>query len=253
MIALVSVFVVVVLSILVTRVATVALTHTGMAVDAATFQARSAFTGVGFTTAEAEQIVSHPVRRRIVMVLMLLGNAGIVTGVSSLILSFVNIPESSIGAWGRLGILAGGLLALWLVARSRTVDRWLSRLIAAVLDRWTELDVRDYAALLRVTDQYSVREMQVEDGDWLANATLEELRLRDEGVSVLGVVRADGSYVGVPRGSTKLMPGDTLILYGRGEPLEELDERRSGAEGTRRHEAAVAAQSVRDRAEEGKG
>jgi len=37
-----------------------------LSVEAAHFQARSALTGVGFTTSESELIVGHPARRRIV-------------------------------------------------------------------------------------------------------------------------------------------------------------------------------------------
>ncbi len=74
--ALVSLLVTIGLSLLVTRVASIALAMTGLSHDLAKFQARSAFTGVGFTTSEAEKVVAHPVRRRILMLLMLLGNAG---------------------------------------------------------------------------------------------------------------------------------------------------------------------------------
>jgi Trk-type K+ transport system membrane component len=86
MISVISLLVVLTLSILVTRIATVALTHTGLSQESAKFQARSAFTGVGFTTNESEKVVNHPLRRRILLLLMLLGNAGVVTAVSSLIL-----------------------------------------------------------------------------------------------------------------------------------------------------------------------
>lgn len=95
MLSVITLLVVLTLSILVTRVATVALTHTGLSKESAKFQARSAFTGVGFTTDESEKVVNHPVRRRILLVLMLLGNAGIVTAVSSLIVSFINVDRSS--------------------------------------------------------------------------------------------------------------------------------------------------------------
>src|SRR3954454_5309008 len=88
MVALVSVLIIVLLSLLVTRVATVALSITGMSRESARFQARSAVTGVGFTTSEAEDVVGHPVRRRIVSAPMLIGSAALVTAVSSLILSF---------------------------------------------------------------------------------------------------------------------------------------------------------------------
>ncbi len=76
---LISILIVLVISLLVVRVATVALTLTGMSQQMAKFQARSAFTGAGFTTSESENVVGHPVRRRIIMLLMLVGNAGIVT------------------------------------------------------------------------------------------------------------------------------------------------------------------------------
>ncbi|HWH13902.1 MAG TPA: hypothetical protein VNT51_04095 [Miltoncostaeaceae bacterium] len=59
MIALASVFVVVIVSLLVTRVATVLLTATGLSREVARFQARSALSGVGFTTGEAESVVNH--------------------------------------------------------------------------------------------------------------------------------------------------------------------------------------------------
>jgi Trk-type K+ transport system membrane component len=71
------------LALTITRVGTVALVLTGMSHDAAHFQARSAFYGVGFTTKESETVVNHPVRRRIVTLLMLLGNVGIATVVAA--------------------------------------------------------------------------------------------------------------------------------------------------------------------------
>src|SRR6188472_4681707 len=86
--AAVSVLVVVLVSVLVARVGTVALTLTGMSRESARFQARSAFFGVGFTTAEAESVVGHPVRRRIIMWLILLGNAGVISVLGTLVISF---------------------------------------------------------------------------------------------------------------------------------------------------------------------
>jgi len=61
MIAIISLLLVVLLSIIVTRVASIALTHTGISREAARFQARSAFTGSGFTTNESEMVVNHPI------------------------------------------------------------------------------------------------------------------------------------------------------------------------------------------------
>jgi Trk-type K+ transport system membrane component len=82
MTAILSLLVILILSFLFTRLATVALSLTGVSYELARLQAVSAFTGVGFTTREPEHVVHHPVRRRILIALMVLGNAGIVTAIS---------------------------------------------------------------------------------------------------------------------------------------------------------------------------
>ncbi len=139
--AVVSLIVVVTLGLLVTRIATVALTMTGMSLDHARFQARSAFTGTGFTTSEAEAIVSHPARRRIVMTLMLLSGAGAVSVLSTLILSFAGVGSTSSGLQRAIVIVAALSALLWL-ARSRLVDRALRRVIERVLSRFTSFGPR---------------------------------------------------------------------------------------------------------------
>lgn len=110
MVGIVAVLVLVTLSLIVTRVGASALEATGVSRDLAHFQARSAFTGVGYTTDEAESVARHPVRRRIVLTLMLLGNAGIVSVVASLVLGFSDAGGRD--ALLRLGVLVVGLLVL---------------------------------------------------------------------------------------------------------------------------------------------
>jgi TrkA-C domain len=236
-VGLVLVLAVVLLILLVTRVATVVLALTGMSTESARFQARSALTGVGFTTSEAESVVNHPVRRRVVLVLMLLGSAGVVTALASLVISFGGGASSGERVTRGL-VLVGGLTLVLLLARSRTFDRLLGRVVTRVL-RARGLDVADYAGLLRLSGGFTVGELEVEEGDWVANRTLRELRLRDEGVIVLGVSRHGGDYLGAPGPDTRIQAGDTLVLYGRGERLEELDERRGGRLGDAAHREAV--------------
>ena len=50
--------------------------------------------------------------------------------------------------------------------------------------------------------------------------------------------RANGTYVGAPKGATKILPNDNLVLYGRSSALEELDRRLKGRVGDRAHDAA---------------
>ena len=78
------------LSIFIVRVASVALRHTGLPEVSARFQALSAISGTGFTTKEAESEVNYPVRRKIVMLLMVIGNLGVVTVMATVVVTFVN-------------------------------------------------------------------------------------------------------------------------------------------------------------------
>ncbi|MGD8397067.1 MAG: TrkA C-terminal domain-containing protein, partial [Candidatus Eiseniibacteriota bacterium] len=225
MVAIISLLLIVTLSILITRVASIALVHTGLSRESARFQARSAFTGAGFTTSESERVVNHPVRRRIVLLLMLLGNAGIVTAVTSLILGFVDESGRTDLGWKVL-LLASGLTVLWRLSASRWVDRQLSTVIEAALRRHSDLEVRDYASLMHLAGDYRLVELNVQEQDWLADKTLAELELNREGVLVLGLQRRDGSYVGAPRGVTGVHVGDTMLVYGRASVIEALDQRR---------------------------
>jgi hypothetical protein len=249
MAALLSVFAVLGISVIVTRVGAIALVHTGLAHEVARFQARSAFLGVGFTTSESESIVNHPVRRRVASALILMGNVGIVSAVASLVLSFTRATGTEVLHRG--AVLVGGVIALVLVVRSRPVDAAMSRVIGAALRRWTDLDVRDYASLLELDGDYGVMELNIEEGDWLAHRTLAEAALRDEGVVVLGVNRAGGAYVGAPDGHTLIEPGDSLTVYARSHRLCELDERRSGEAGERAHREAVEEQDAIEVSERG--
>lgn len=233
-----SLLVVLAVSLVVMRVASVALVHTGMGREAARFQARSAFTGAGFTTSESESIVGHPVRRRIVMWLMLVGNVGLVTVVSSLLLSLIDLRSSERAGAG-IAVLAGGLLLLLYLARSAWVDRGLCAAITWAIRRFTSLDTRDYAQLLHLRDDYGVTELQIGSDDWVAGRTVAETGLDLEGVRVLGVQCPGGSFIGAPDGDVAVRAGDCLVLYGRGDRIAEIDRREPGAGGEESHRTAI--------------
>lgn len=239
MIAIVSLLITLTLSLLVTRVGAMALMLTGLSREAAKFQARSAFSGVGYTTGEAESVVNHPVRRRIIMVLMLLGNIGVATVVATIMVSFIDL-RSSEGVLPSLILLALGVVALLFVSTSRWIERRLNKVIAWALRRFGKLDVRDYVALLNLQQGYAVTEMKIEPSDWLANKSLIELNLPKEGVLVLGIRRRDpNEYIGTPTAHTQVLPADNLVLYGPIERLEELTQRRVGRKGDAAHREAV--------------
>jgi hypothetical protein len=240
LIGILSLLVALTLSLIVTRVAAMALMFTGLSREAARFQARSAFTGCGYTTNEAEKTVNHPVRRRVIMLLMLLGNVGVATVGATVMVSFMSTSAASRQQQlAILSLLAGGLVLMWIVFSSRWVERHMNRVIAFFLKTFTDLDVRDYVALLELSRGYGITEMLVEPRDWLANKTLASLRLSDEGMLVLSIPSKDGTFHGTPRGEDVIQAGDMLILYGNIEDVEKLDRRRAGYLGDREHLEAV--------------
>src|SRR4030042_2843451 len=86
--------IVLVISFIVVRIGAIAFQLTGLEWSLAKFQALSCFSGTGFTTKESELIVSNPQRRKIASVLIVLGNAGLVT----LIATFANSIRPRTGA-----------------------------------------------------------------------------------------------------------------------------------------------------------
>lgn len=252
MVAVLTVLVVVIVSLLVVRVATVALTQTGITRDLARFEARSAFTGSGYTTRQSELIIGHPVRRRIVMLLMLLGSAGHATVISSLILSVVNPSEGALSGriWFRLAALIVGLAILWFIGHSDWVDGIVTRITKWALKRFANLELIDYVGLLHLAGGYEVAELVVVAESWLAEKSLAKLRLTDENVLVLGVHCPDGQYIGTPPHDYVLRPQDNLIIYGPKTVIQDIDNRESGELGEQAHRDSVQRQAEQDESPE---
>lgn len=138
---------------------------TGVLQELSRLQVLSAYTGVGFTTKESEHIVEHPVRRRILILMMVVGNVGFVTQASTLILSFVGVSTRGESLEPALLLLAG-LFSLGLIARSRWIERHMLRLMRLALSRRTDLEAYDLMGLLELSGSYGIRTTIVAPEDW---------------------------------------------------------------------------------------
>ena len=177
MVPVFAVLFVLTVSLVIVRFATVGLTMTGLSKDLAQFQALSAFTRSGFTTQESESIVNHPVRRRIIMHLMLLGNAGIVIAIATVMQMVIMAGDDWGALWLRLLELMAGVVLLWILASSQMVEQFMWRMHAWALTRWAHLELQDYIKLLRIAHEYAIFEIRVHEDDWLAGRTLQQLQL----------------------------------------------------------------------------
>lgn len=212
--AALSILVILSVSIFVVRVAAVAMRITGLPDNSARFQALSAFTGTGFTTNETEMVVNYPIRRRIVSLLMIIGNMGLVTVFATLVVSLVRTDGDVSAIFAQLAWLLGGLALLWFLMLSGTADRIMCSLISNVLESTTFLGKRRFHRLVQVGNGYSICEHPVrpdatgEYGSSLAS-TLANLDLE-----LLAVRCASGTlFVGVT-GKVQIESGDALVVFG---------------------------------------
>ncbi len=225
---------------------------TGLSRDVAAFQAQSAFSGTGFTTSESEYVVSHPIRRKIIRILIFLGSAGITSAIATLVLTFIGKSAEEVKQ--NFVILLSGLLALYLFVRSKWIDKMMRKVIRRLLNRFfPSLKIYDYNQLLGISRGYSIGQIKVRKSSWLANKTLRELQLDKEGVLVLGIYRKVGGkevYLGAPSGDTKIFPGDLVVLYGPEDVILNLSKRVKGIKGKIEHEEAVEKAKIRAMQEE---
>lgn len=228
-----AVLLVLALSLLISRIGAVAFEMTGLSPDIASFQARSALSGAGYTTDEAERVVATPGRRRIASTLILLGNVGIVSGIGAFVLTFTNGGGDLV----TLAYLFGGSVVILGFARSRWLNRAVTPVIERALSHTTDLELRDYTRVLGLEGEYGVSEVDIQSGAWLTGGTLRELDLFSEGVQVLAIDKADGPYIGAPGPDTEIEAGDTVVLYGKEHRLQELSTRELGDD--QAHEDAV--------------
>lgn len=208
--------IIVLIALLVVKLGSSALQLTGVSRSVAGFQAASAFFGVGFTTAEAEQVVTHPVRRKIILHLIIAGNIGLTSALATLLVTFMRSDELGLGvtfAW--LGVTALGLLLLGLTFNLRVIREPLDRLMRKTLEKSGLSRVLDYDYLLNLQDGYCVFDGEIEAGHPWADRALWEVRPVDQGALVLGIYRPDGEFVGAPNKDTRIREKDILLVYGK--------------------------------------
>lgn len=244
--ALIAFGIVITLALGAVRMGTLALQRTGLSRESASFQAQSAFMGVGFTTSESETVVNHPVRRRVLRMLMWGGYSGITVTVSTIVSGVGSSDGHLLRFLGLMLVTAGVLLSVWQITSVRELA---DRLLTVVVARIPHLEVIDFEELLEFDKGYTVAQLHVDRNRWMTGRTLRDLRLADEGVLVLSVTRASGATIGTPEADTTLEVGDRILTYGHQDGLERLRSRRADSRGEVERQESVLVQRERMAAE----
>lgn len=219
------------------RIGAIAFQLTGMEWPMAKFQSLSCFSGTGFTTNESECITSHPRRRSIASILMILGNAGVVT----LIATFANtirprdinwaIPDFVKGLlpWGNLLIIT---VSVYLVYRffirgtalANFTDYLRSRMATSGLLGKVSLE-----ELTVATGGYGVVRVVLRSDDPLVGHTIADSGLRKKDVTVLVVQRAH-DILPNPQPGVRFAAEDKLICFGNIEGMRTVFANSNAAE-----------------------
>ena len=214
--SLVILLLVILISALIIKVGAIALRMTGIDRETAQFQALSAFTGTGFTTSEAENIVNHPRRRSIVKAMMILGNAGIISALAMLFLSLQGSNvTNALAKFGVIGLLVILLLALPL---SRGLDNLFDNFILKRMSRSTHFSIGAFSQIMKFARGYGIAELVVRELDQIAGKTLSESGLSSNDILVLAI-RRKHEMITTPKAGEEILSGDRLICFG---PLENI-------------------------------
>jgi Trk-type K+ transport system membrane component len=190
----------------------IALQATGMERRKARFQALSALTGAGFTTREAEDVVSHPRRRTIISWLMFFGNAGIILFLI-LIIFHLSTNLASLSP-ARVGITIVPIIILLALIFSGAADK-LGTKIANWLKRSgyfkSELSSRE---ILHQAGDYSIARLTIGEKAPEVGSKISDTSLAKHSVTIVAIERGDKTLP-FPEAKETVLAGDHLLCYGK--------------------------------------
>jgi hypothetical protein len=219
------VILIVFLSFLIVRTAAILLVLTGMDLQRARFQALSAFTRAGFTTRESEMVVRQPARRKIIIWLMILGNAGIITVMVTATSAFVTSRGIFVGL--NFALLAVGGVALWLVGKYSGLGARWERYIVKKFGRAPKVEDVFCEDLTHLAEGYGVLRVHISPDSRFSGKPISQIAERAQ-FRVLGVER-DDDWLALPKGQEIVQVGDSLIVFGRLRPLRTMFAEKSTA------------------------
>jgi hypothetical protein len=206
-------------SFIVVRIGGFALQLTGIEPDVARFQALSAFSGTGFTTREAERVVGHRTRRRIVTILIILGNAGMVTVIATLVASFTQVTGYT---WFfiRLAVIVGGIFGLYqLIIRSNVGQRILDRLQRPVMNRILR-EAPTVEEIFHVEKDWAISLVMIKGSSKSVDQSVADITAQGD-IEILSIDRA-GTWLTRPDLEDKIVEGDRLLVYANRKSVRQI-------------------------------
>ena len=201
------------LSVLLVRIATVALQATGLTKDVAKFQALSAFSGAGYTTTETEQIVNFPVRRKIIAKLIVIGNLGAVAILSTLVVGFVKTESDPRSILIQLSWFVLALVLVWFFLLSKKAEEITRRIVRHFLLSRTELGQIPFTNVLQIGEEWSIAEHKITHNSIKEKAiTFASLQDCLPAAQVIAVKCQHGTHTVPPDSDHVFISGESLVV-----------------------------------------
>jgi len=217
----IPVILVIAISVFVVKIATIALKMTGLDEKRAYFQALSAFTGTGFTTRDSELVLQDDIRRKIVIILMILGNAGFITVITTIVISLGKGKEGTL--FLNVGLVLLLIFILYKILTHKGIKKFLNDKIEARLEKRPLFQKRPIEEVIRIAKNYGIAEVTIKENCQDLNKTLSESTLRDMDILVLAIER-ENAVIPTPKARDRIKLGDTLICYGKFSSIEKIIE-----------------------------
>lgn len=223
---------VIVISFIVVRIGAIAFQLTGLDWSVAKFQALSCFSSTGFTTSEAELVVTNRQRRRIASILIVLGHAGLVTMIATLANSLraqraieekltkplLPAIPSVLVPWINLLVIVIALYLLYKLSTNSTVAKKVTNFLRARIIKKELIRKISFEELMLATGGYGVARITVCAGSPVINKTLAEAALRSQDITVLAITRA-GKTTANPAANSEILLNDELLCFGKLENI----------------------------------
>lgn len=218
----IPVILVIAISAFVVKIASIALKMTGLDEKKAHFQALSAFTGTGFTTKDSELVLENNIRRKIIAVLMILGNAGLITVITTLVISFGR--SNILPLLANVGIVLLVLFVLFKVFTHKGITKFLNDKIESRLEKRPPFRKRPIEEIVRIAKNYGIAEVNIKGNCQDMGKSLSESGFRENDILILAIERQN-TVIPAPKATDRININDTLICYGKLSNIEKIIEK----------------------------
>ncbi|MGM0568887.1 MAG: cation:proton antiporter regulatory subunit [Elusimicrobiota bacterium] len=219
-------------SFLAVRLGAVAFHLTGVDWQSSKFQSLSCFTGTGFTTKEAELIVSNPQRRKIASFLMISGNVGLVALIATFANSIrpvakrIELPYLKTVVPASIYPLVNLILILFLsylfikISRNEKVKTRLTYFLKNIMIRRKIIKTEKFINLAYIGERHVIVKADVNKNSRLINKSIGDSALREKEITILSIEKK-GQNIYSPSSDTIINGGDKITCFGKMKHIRE--------------------------------